>query len=67
MDQDAEQFWRVVLETDLERRLHVVHARKRHIVGQGAVAGNIEPGTNSFKLEFVDVRDFGEQMCIRDR
>src|SRR5208283_3505808 len=58
MNQHAEQFRGILLKSDFKRRLHVVHSRKRHIVGQRAVAGNVKPIANPFELKLVDVTYF---------
>src|SRR5271166_5516746 len=60
MDEHAKQLRGVVFEADLERCLYVVHSRQRHIVGQCAVAGNIEPGAHLLALELVYVHHLGK-------
>src|SRR6266851_9862145 len=60
MNQNPEQFRRVVFEADLERCLNVVHSGKQHIVGKRAVTGNIKPRTHLLELEFVHVHHLGK-------
>ena len=60
MDQHPEKFGRVVLEADLELSLDVMHTRKRHLVGQRAVARDIKAGAHSLELEVMQVHYFGK-------
>src|SRR5208337_3012089 len=60
MNQYPEQLRRIVFEANLERCLNVVHSRKRHIVGQRAMAGNIQPRAHLLELEFVHVHHLGK-------
>ncbi len=58
MNQDLKKLRRIVFEANLQRRLHVMHTRKRHIVGQRAMARDIKPGTDFLELKLVDVNHF---------
>src|SRR5882762_11599061 len=60
MNQYPKQFRSIVFEPNLERCLNIVHSRKRHIVGQSAVAGNIKPRAYLLELEFVHVHHVGK-------
>src|SRR6266481_9860820 len=60
MNQHPEQLRRVVFEADLERCLNVVPSGKRHIVGQRAVTGNIEPPAHFLELKFVHIHHVGK-------
>src|SRR6266567_8957069 len=58
MDEDAEQFWRLLLETALERGRKVVDAGKRQFVGEGAVAGDVNTVAHVFHFDVMGVEYF---------
>ena len=60
MDQDAEEFRGDLFEADFEFGLDVVDAGQREIIGQGAMAGDVEAAANFFYLDVVHVDDFWE-------
>ena len=49
-----------MFETDFEFGLDVVHAGEREILGQSAVAGDVEPSADALDDEVVHVEDFGK-------
>src|SRR5260370_3718761 len=60
MDQYFEQLGCGLLESDFERRHDVMHAGKRQIVRQGAVAGHIHLVAHKLDFHLVHVQDFRE-------
>src|SRR5258708_33151018 len=58
MNQHAEQFRSGLLESDLKLRLNIVYAGQREVVGERAVAGDVEASANFLDLDVVHVDDF---------
>src|SRR5271169_4274723 len=58
VNQDAEQFGSVLLETDLQLGLNVVHPRERKIVRQRAMTGDVHAAADALDDELVNVEDF---------
>jgi hypothetical protein len=54
----AEQFRGILLETDFQFRLDIVNARQGKIVRQRAMAGEVEAPVDAFEDEIMDVEDF---------
>src|SRR5579864_353132 len=60
MNQDTEEFRRILFEADFEFSLNVVHTGERQIVRQCAVTGNEKMPTNALQNKFVYIENFGE-------
>ena len=60
MNQHAEQFRGVLLETNFEFGLDVVHAGQRKIVRQRAMARNVDAAADALDHEIVHVENFGK-------
>src|SRR5436853_1827432 len=58
MDEDAEQFWCLLLETALERGGKIVDAGKRQLVGEGAMAGDVNTVAHVFHFNVMGVEYF---------
>jgi hypothetical protein len=63
MNQHAKKFGGGLFEADFEVGLDVVDAGEREIVGEGAVAGDVEASADFFDLDVVHVENFGEFGC----
>src|SRR5271157_1935749 len=60
MDQHAEQLRRILFEADFQLGLNVVNASQRKIIGERAVAGNIQASADSLDHKLVHVDDLGK-------
>src|SRR6185437_9774268 len=58
-------FWIFLLETRLERSRNIMHARKRHVVRKGAMAGYIDSAVHALYLNVMGIQDVGE--LLRNR
>src|SRR5713226_1956221 len=58
MYEHAEQFRSGLLESDFKVGLDIVYAGERKIVGERAVAGDVEASANLLDLDVVHVDDF---------
>src|SRR5271157_6587028 len=60
MDQHAEQLRRILFEADFQLGLNVVNASQRKIIGERAVAGNIQASADPLDHKLVNVKDLGK-------
>src|SRR6266850_7291184 len=60
MNQYSEQLGRILFKPNFECGLHIVYARERHVVGQRAVTGNVQPVANLLELKLMQVNHFRE-------
>jgi hypothetical protein len=60
MDQNSKQLRRVLLETDFQLGLDVVHAGERKVVRQSAMAGDEQAAADALDHELVNVENLGK-------